>query len=450
MGARRWTIDGAVGLEPSGELVAIVGGGGKTSLLFALAAAQPGRVVLTTTTRIFSAQMSLAPAVCYAADLSQLGALLDAHRVCLVVGDVTGDKATGVNPALPAALLARPDVDTVLVEADGSRMRPFKAPAAHEPVIPDGTTLLISVAGLDALEKPLDQVAHRPERVSQLLKLPATESVASHHLTPTEMATVLTHAEGGLKGVPDSARVVLFLNKAETASRREAAAIIARHALASPMIERVVAGALQMPEPVEAVYQRVTAVVLGAGEASRMGRNKLVLPWGERTVLGQTLATLQDAHLAGILVVTGHEAAHSSDIASQAGVSSIHHPDYKRGMLSSLQAGLRALPPTCAAVLVVLGDQPMVTSTTIRKLVEAWQQQDAGLVAPVHDQQRGNPVVIDRRHFTELLALPDGAAPRDLVQRHVDDLLLVPVDDPAIHRDLDKPEEYLRWRPHSG
>ncbi len=449
MGARRWTIDRAVGLRPAGELVAVVGGGGKTSLIFALAAALPGRVVVTTTTRIFAAQQSLAPAVCHAADLSQLGALLDAHRICLVVGDVTGDKATGVDPALPAALLARPDVDTVLVEADGSRMRPFKAPADHEPVIPDGTTLVIPVAGLDALEQALDRAAHRPDRVAHLLKLPAGEPVASHQLTPAEMAAVLTHAEGGLKGAADNTRAVLFLNKVETAARREAAAAVAHHALASPMIERVVAGALQRPDLVEVVYQRLTAVVLAAGEASRMGRNKLALPWGEGTVLGQTLATLQDAGLADILVVTGNEAAHASDIANRAGAPSIHHPHYKRGMLSSLQAGVDALPAACAAVLVVLGDQPMVASSTIRQLVEAWQQHDAGLVAPVYDQQRGNPVLIARRHFAELLALPEGAAPRDLVRRHADDLLLVPVSDPAIHRDLDRPDDYLRWRPHS-
>lgn len=450
MGARRWTVDRAFGLEPSGELVAIVGGGGKTSLLFALAAALPGRVVVTTTTRIFTAQISLAPAVCYAADLSELGELLKAHRVCLVVGDVAGEKATGVDPDLPAALLARPDVDTVLVEADGSRMRPIKAPAEHEPVIPDGVTLLVAVAGLDALEQPLDQAAHRPERVARLLNLAPDEPAMQHHLSPSEAATVLTHPEGGLKGLPDDARATLFLNKAETPARREAAAGIARHALAVPRIERVVVGALHSHEPVQAVYRQVTAVVLAAGEARRMGQNKLALPWGERTVLEQTLATLQTAGLAEILVVTGHEPAHAAAIAAKMGAERVHNPHFQRGMLSSAQTGVRALPAACAAALIMLGDQPMVAPGTVARLLQAWREHDVGLVAPLHDDRRGNPVLIDRRHFAELLALPPGAAPRDLLRRHDDDLMLVPVDDPAIHRDLDRPEDYTRWRPDGG
>lgn len=447
MGASRWTIDRAVGLEPSGELVAVVGGGGKTSLLFALAAALPGRIVVTTTTRIFAAQMSLAPAVCFEADLSQLAKQLDASRVCLVVGDVSGDKAIGVDPDLPTRLLGRPDVDTVLVEADGSRMRPIKAPADHEPVIPDGTTLLIPVAGLDALEKPFGQSAHRPERVARLLQLPPDYSPNNHRLTPSEMADVLTSAEGGLKGMPHSARAVLFLNKAESAERRDAAGDVARRALLIPQIERVVAGALQSPDTVQAVYRRLTAIVLAAGEASRMGTNKLTLPWGTSTVLGQTLAVLQEAGLRDILVVTGHEAARATAIAHNADVPSIHNPDFRQGMLSSVQAGVRTLPAHCDAALIVLGDQPMVASSTVASLIEAWQGHDNGLVAPVHDQRRGNPVLIGRRHFDELLALPAGAAPRDLLQRHTADLMLVPVDDPAIHRDLDRPEDYSRWVP---
>ena len=168
MTEQQWTLPAALGLGCGPELVAFVGGGGKTSLLFALALALPGRVVITTTTRIFAAQMRLAPAVVYADDLSRLGELLDAHGRCLVVGHVDGEKAQGVSPDLPARLLARPDVDDVLVEADGSRMRPVKAPAAHEPVIPPEATLVVPVAGLDGLEGPIDEVAHRAEIVKRI------------------------------------------------------------------------------------------------------------------------------------------------------------------------------------------------------------------------------------------------------------------------------------------
>ena len=110
---RLWSLPAALGIGGRPELVAFVGGGGKTSLMFALAAALPGRVVMTTTTRIFAAQTKHAPAVVYEDDLAPLGDALAAHGRCLVVGRVEGDKALGVDPA------ARPPA--------GSRRRGLRA-----------------------------------------------------------------------------------------------------------------------------------------------------------------------------------------------------------------------------------------------------------------------------------------------------------------------------------
>ncbi len=129
----------AFDLQPR-DLVALVGGGGKSSLLFALGRQWPGRAVLTTTTRLFRAQTSLAAAALPLADIDRLDEVLAAAGSCLVVGETAGDKVLGVPADLPARWLDRPAIDLVVVEADGSRQRPVKAPAAHEPVLPTGTT----------------------------------------------------------------------------------------------------------------------------------------------------------------------------------------------------------------------------------------------------------------------------------------------------------------------
>ncbi len=481
MSRQDWTLPVALGLGPGPELVAFVGGGGKTSLLFALAAALPGRVVITTTTRIFAAQMRLAPAVVYEDDLSPLGALLDAHGRCLVVGHVDGEKARGVAADLPARLLARPDVDAVLVEADGSRMRPVKAPAEHEPVIPPGTTLVVPVAGLDALEEAIEQVAHRAEIVKRITnyELRTTNEeggvagggwwVASDsqqpvtpegRLTAAGLARVLTHVQGGLKGVPDGARVVPFLNKVESVKRLDAARAAARLMLGELRVDRVVLGAARTGQPAREVWRRVTAVVLAAGESRRMGRNKLLLPWGQTTVLGRTLANARASGVHDVLVVTGHEREKIETIISEMGGAQnknesgtgttrvIHNGDYANGMLSSVQAAVRALPPTTEAILVVLGDQPMVEPHTIDRLLTAYAATPAGFVAPTYGDRRGNPVLIDRRYFPEMLALPPDAAPRALPARHADDVLTVAVDSEGVLYDLDRPEEYARFRPY--
>lgn len=462
-----WSLPAALGLEPPGGLVAFVGGGGKTSLLFALAAALPGRVVITTTTRIFAAQIRLAPAVLHADELTSLSSLLDAHGRVLVIGQLAGDKALGVDSDLPARLLARRDVDYVLVEADGSRMRPVKAPADHEPVIPSGATLVVPVAGLDALERPLAEAAHRVEIVQQLLEAQRSQDAEEleglfpslfvrrlgigdgAYLTPPGLARLLTHPEGGLKGAPPGARVIPFLNKADDEARLGAARAAARLMLRESRVSRVVVGAARTAEPVREVWRRVTAIVLAAGESRRMGRNKLLLPWGETTVLAQTLANVQAAGAHDLVVVTGHESDRIAPLAAPAGAPIIHNSDYAQGMLSSVQTAVRSLPAAVDAVLVVLGDQPMVAPAIIDRLLAAYAASTAGLVAPAYLGQRGNPVLIDRRHFTELLALPPDDAPRALLQRHPGDLLLMPVDDEAILHDLDRPEDYERWRPRN-
>lgn len=431
------------------ELIALVGGGGKTSLIQAVARAVPGRVVLTTTTRLGRqqvAEMAVTTAVFTYPHLDALAQHLAQAHAALLVGVREGDKVRGVPLALPAQLLQADTADVVVVEADGARLRPLKAPAAHEPAMPDGATLVVPVVGIDAVGRSADEVAHRPERVVALLAARGEEVTRDEPLTAAHVAAVLVDAQGGLKAVPAAAQVIPFINKVETAAQRAVARQIARAALREPRITQVVVGAAQRDPVVVEVVQRVTAVILAAGEGTRMGRTKQLLPWGETTVLGQTIRNVKRSGVHQVVVVTGHAAARVEEIAAAAGVGVVHNPDYATGeMLSSLQTAVAQLPPSAAAVLVVLADQPTVAPETMDRLLAAFWQGEREIVAPVYDGRRGNPVLIGRRHFAQLLALPPGAAPRDLLRREA--VYLVEVDSASVLQDLDRPEEYERLRP---
>ena len=183
--------------------------------------------------------MSLAAEVCTLDDASWRARLDSVESALLVVGHVEGARAMGVPPELPAEMLAHSRIDWVAVEADGSRMLPVKAPASHEPVVPTGTTLLVPVVGIDALSKPIAEIAHRPERVCAITGLAEADT-----LTPAALAMLLTSPEGGLKNVPSTGRAAVLINKVESAAEVALARETADAILRESSVERVVVGAL--------------------------------------------------------------------------------------------------------------------------------------------------------------------------------------------------------------
>ncbi len=218
------------------ELVAFTGGGGKTTLLLGLGRqlAQRGeRVLVTTTTKLGLDQAEGIP-VCWSLDMFQIEAALDGPGPVFVLNDSDDHKVIGYEPEIVDELFVDSSAGYVLVEADGSRGRPLKAPAEHEPVIPATASLVVVVMGIDAVGRTVFEAAHRPGAASALTGLADDDAI-----TAGAAATVLTHPAGGLKGVPPEARVVIALTKV-TAQSRAAAGRIGDHVASHPRIERVV------------------------------------------------------------------------------------------------------------------------------------------------------------------------------------------------------------------
>jgi len=241
------------------EVIALVGGGGKTSAMFRLArevTERGGVAITTTTTRIFAAQIALAPAHVPAGEATRerVAAELATHRHVLVIGETNpkDGKADGVSLELFARLRSWFPHACLGNEADGSRMRPFKAPAAHEPVIPVQTTLVVPVVGADVFGQPLDaEHVHRPELVSALSGAPLGAPI-----TPEIVARVLAHPDGGRKGVPPGARVVVLINKVESLPDRKPADETAERLLRDPAIHAVILTALRWDDPVIEIHTR--------------------------------------------------------------------------------------------------------------------------------------------------------------------------------------------------
>ena len=192
------------------------------------------------------------------------------------------------------------------------------------------------------------------------------------------------------------------------------------------------------------VQSRIAGIVLAAGQSSRMGRVKQLLPWQGTTLLGSVLARTRRSRLDELVLVLGCASEAIRQKVDLKGTLVVVNPDYARGQSTSIRAGLAALSEDVQAAVFLLGDQPLVTTAIIDQIIDAYTRTKAPLVIPIHAGRRGNPVLIDRGLFPELMALEGDTGARVLFERYADSICEVPVSDIGICRDIDTWEDYQR------
>lgn len=188
---------------------------------------------------------------------------------------------------------------------------------------------------------------------------------------------------------------------------------------------------------------KVAAIVLAAGLASRFGRQKLLAPVGDRPMLECTLDTLRASTVDKIVLVLGHLSDEVLRSVSTNGVRVVLNPEYREGMSSSLRAGIRALEGDEDAVLVVLGDQPLLRAETIDAMRRAYEEAGVQAVIPVHRGQRGNPVLLDLALRNRMEAIRGDMGCRELL-KELDDVLALEVDDLGVIIDIDTEDDLDR------
>lgn len=194
--------------------------------------------------------------------------------------------------------------------------------------------------------------------------------------------------------------------------------------------------------------QGVAAVVLAAGRSTRMGRPKMVLPWGNTTVIGNVVRVLHQAEISRITVVTGGARIQVEGALSEFEVQLVFNPSFAREeMLVSLQCGLGVLGEEIEAALVVLGDQPQIELEVVQAILGRYRSTRAAFVVPSFRMRRGHPWLVDRQLWRAILELDPNSTLRDLLNMHANQIDYLNVDTPCVLRDLDTPEDYQRERP---
>lgn len=435
--------------------LAVTGAGGKTSTLFWLARELRQTyptVILTTTTHLGAWQVQ-------GGDAHQI--VTDAQDFDLPPGVVvvTGPPRTerrygGLAEAALERLLERADRQQIplLVEADGARLLPLKAPAEHEPAIPQFIDHVVVCAGLSGLGQPLTaEWVHRAPQFARLAEMAPGELI-----TPQAVSRVLMHPQGGLKNIPAAARRSLLLTQAASVELQAQAHSIARQV--QPAYHGVIVAELSrlpstqaeacspvVPQPhIHAVHEAIAGVILAAGGATRFGSLKQLVDWQGQPMLRRVAQTALQAGLAPLVVVTGAGAAQVAQAVAGLPLQVVENPQWQRGQSSSMQAGLNAIPPTCGGVVFLLADQPNVPAALIQALVDAHSQALAPIVAPLVDGQRGNPVLFDPTTFGDLMQVGGDVGGRQIFSKYP--LKYVPWHDRGVLLDVDAPSDYEAGR----
>jgi molybdenum cofactor cytidylyltransferase len=187
---------------------------------------------------------------------------------------------------------------------------------------------------------------------------------------------------------------------------------------------------------------KIGAVILAAGQSRRMGRNKMLLPYGASTVI-ETIVTEVTAcpAVTDVVVATGHEPDRIAALLTSSPARCVLNPAYARAeMLVSLQVGVRALSADVQAALIVPGDHPRLRRDVIQRVIDEYQP--GALVIPSYQMKRGHPILIDRMWWADLLALPETASLREFIRAHEAHIHYVVVETDSVLKDIDTPEEY--------
>lgn len=188
----------------------------------------------------------------------------------------------------------------------------------------------------------------------------------------------------------------------------------------------------------------ICAMVLAAGRSSRMGTQKLLLPYRGQPMIARVVDELLESPVDQVFVVTGKEGKPILEALAGRRVHCVTNPHAEDEMLHSVRCGLIAMPQQSAAAMVVLGDQPSITANLVAELVRSFHATSRSVVVPTYKGKRGHPLLFAMHYRDEILTGHEGRGLRGLLETHPQDVFELEVATSGILEDIDLPEDYRR------
>jgi molybdenum cofactor cytidylyltransferase len=429
-------------------IVAFAGAGGKTTAMFQCARELMSPVLITSTSHLGANQLDMADRHFFADDavLDRLEENLP-NGITLITGLLTLDKSRtlGVKEKQLNRIHAISEKWGIplLIEADGSRKLPIKAPAEHEPPIPELANMVVVMVGLSVIGKPLtDEWVFRSELFADITGLKPGENITLKAIT-----RAMIRPDGGLKNIPLNARCFALLNQADTPELQSQAAMLGSELLSK--YSSVIVSSLsvknsthQPKTQIHAVYQPIAAVILAAGGSRRYGSPKQLLDWHGKPLVWHAAHKALMSGMNPVVVVCGRDMVEIGKVLSDLPVELVENPNWQEGQGTSVKLGTQAVRSRCGGIIFMLADQPQTPILLLHALLDTHARKLSPIIGPMIDGQRANPVLFDQVTFKDLSTLSGEIGGRKLFSKYGVDW--IPWHDHTALLDVDTLEDYTR------
>ncbi|MGQ4833021.1 MAG: nucleotidyltransferase family protein [Candidatus Asgardarchaeia archaeon] len=190
----------------------------------------------------------------------------------------------------------------------------------------------------------------------------------------------------------------------------------------------------------------ISAIILAAGKSERMGQPKLILPLNGKTVIEKVVEEVKESNVEEILVVLGHNYEKIIPYLEKEKVSFTINFFYEYGMTSSFKVGLSKVSNFAEAAILILGDQPLITSEVINEIINVYRHTSALIVSPRVGRKKAHPVLFDKKTFADILNMPQDGIIRDIVHKYALQHVTFNWSEEEILFDMDTPKDYEKIR----
>lgn len=417
--------------KKKGAMISFVGGGGKTSTMFALAnyLKKFGSVLITTTTKIFMPNSNQYD------NLINLETCKDINKysgITLLAGGINSDnKVIGVESSLLDEIYIKGLFKFIIVECDGAKNMPIKAPNDGEPIIPLLTNINIGIVGIDSIGRPLSQVCFRQE----IFKA----NILNCEYVSNEAIINLINSENGLfKNTPKKCKKYFVLNKCDSNEDKSLGENILKNVRCLSDVNKTFISSIHKGE----FYHKgenILGIIMASGFSKRMGKNKLLMKIDNTSMIRRVAKEVSYSKIEDIVLVYSDENVKNEVVDLPINTSFNNSPESGQSM--SIKIGLNSYEKEYDGYMFFVGDQPFIDSSTINNIINIFNENKNYIVIPEYNGKKGNPVIFPKYLKNQLLDINGDKGGRIVIEQ-CEKINKVAIKDIRCGIDIDTVDEF--------